>query len=85
MSRYDGAAGSSVRSDDLQISVWFERDRRHLGLSKPDGSSVFDLWDEEVDEAIEDGLLTKPRHPRPSDEDWRIHLLAYARAHGLIS
>jgi hypothetical protein len=60
-------------------------DCKHLALSRPDGSLVFELRDEEVDEAIEDGFLTSPRHPRPRDEDWREHLIDYARHHGLIN
>lgn len=48
----------------LEVSVWFERDRKHLALSRPDGSLAFELRDEEIDEAIEDGFLTSPRHPR---------------------
>ena len=69
----------------LEVSVWFERDRKHLALSRPDGSLVFELRDEEVDEAIEDGFLTSPRHPRPRDEDWREHLVGYARYYGLLT
>ena len=69
----------------LEVSVWFERDRKHLALSRPAGSLVFELRDEQVDEAIEDGFLTSPRHPRPRDEDWREHLVGYARYCGLLT
>jgi hypothetical protein len=64
---------------DLVVSVWFERDRKHLSLSTPQGHSVVDLWDDEIDQLVEDGFLTVPRHPRPSENDWRSHLLAYAQ------
>jgi hypothetical protein len=69
----------------LEVRVWFELDRKHIALSRPDGSLVFELRDEEVDEAIEDGFLTSPRHPRPRDEDWREHLVEYARNYGLLN
>lgn len=74
-----------VNTASLEVSVWFERDRKHLALSRSDGSLVFELRDEQVEEAIEDGFLTSPRHPRPSDEDWREHLINYAHHYGLLS
>jgi len=35
----------------LEVSVWFDRDRKHLTLSRPDGSLVFEM---------RDGRSTKP-------------------------
>lgn len=69
----------------LEVTAWFERDRRHLGLSRSDGTSIFDLFDEAVDEAIEAGFLTTPRKPRPTAEDRRQHLMAYAHSSGLLT
>jgi len=65
-------------------STWFERDRRHVSLQTPNGRTVFELWDDEVDEAIEDGFLSVPRVPRPSDADWQPHAVSYALDMGLI-
>ncbi len=65
-------------------STWFERDRRHISLQTPNGRTVFELWDEAVDEAIEDGFLRAPRVPRPSDADWQPHAVQYALDKGLI-
>lgn len=65
-------------------SVWLERDCAHFTLSTPKGREVFSLWDEDVAQAIEDGFLTTPRHPRPSEAQWQPHLVAYARDQGLI-
>lgn len=65
-------------------SVWFERDRSHIRLETPNHRTIFELWDEDVQHAIEDGFLTQPRVPRPSDEDWQPCAVAYARSQGLI-
>jgi hypothetical protein len=64
--------------------TWFERDRQHVRLEKPDGTVVFELWDDAVGEAVESGYLTAPRVPRPRDADWQPHAVAYARDHGLL-
>lgn len=65
-------------------STWFERDRQHVRLETPDGKTVFELWDDAVSQAIEDGFLTTPRLPRPRDADWQPHAVAYARGQQLI-
>ena len=69
---------------DYVVNVWFERDRKNVGLSTPKGLTIFNLWDEDVDQAIEDGFLPVPRTPRPSDKDWQPCAVAYARSKGLI-
>ncbi len=65
-------------------STWFECDRQHVRLETPDGKPVFELWDDAVSQAIEDGFLTTPRRARPSDADWQPHAVAYAREYKLI-
>lgn len=65
-------------------STWFERDRRHIRLETPLGRVVFELWDDAVEEAIEDGFLTVPRGPRPTAADWQPHAVRYATGRGLI-
>lgn len=73
------------QDSEYEIEVWFERDRQHLALSHPDRRKpIVELWDEAVSEAITDGFLTPPRHPRPTTEMWRAPLLEYARSQGLI-
>ncbi len=57
---------------DLVVSAWFERDRKHLSLSTPQGQCVVDLWDDEIDQLVEDGFLTVPRHPRPGVSSFSV-------------
>jgi len=73
-----------IADHEYVASVWFERDRANVSLSTPEGREIFSLWDEAVGEAVEDGFLTTPRHPRPSESMWQPHLVAYARDQGLI-
>lgn len=70
--------------DDYVCTTFFERDRKHISLETPKGRKIFDLWDEDVDDAIESGFLVAPCHPRPSDSDWQPAALAYAKSYGLI-
>ena len=64
--------------------TWFERDRQNVRLETPRGRVIFDLWDEEVADAVDSGYLTVPRVPRPNDADWQRHAVAYARDTGRI-
>lgn len=70
---------------EYEVEVWFERDRKHLALTHSSRKMpVVELWDDAVNEAIENGFLVPPRHPRPTTEMWRAPLLEYARSHQLI-
>ena len=69
---------------DYLCDTWFERDRAQVRLYTKNGREVFCLNDDDVYEAIQDGFLTRPKVPRPSDADWLPHALAYARYYGLI-
>lgn len=73
-----------IADSELVCSTWFERDRAHVRLETPRGRVIFELWDEDVADAIESGYLQPPRHPRPSDADWQPCAVAYARELGLI-
>ena len=73
-----------IRLEDYVCTTWFERDRKNVRLETPQGRVVFDLWDEEVDEAIEDGFLAPPRVQRPTDKDWQPAAVQYALETGLI-
>jgi hypothetical protein len=74
-----------LSKEDYVCSTWFERDRQHVRLETPEGSTVFELWDEDVSEAIEDGFLTAPRVPRASDTEWQPHAVQYAIDMGLLN
>ena len=78
-----------LRDEDYVASVWFERDRSNVSLSTPKGRVIFDLWDDDVHQAIEDGFLQKPRLTMCSrslndEAAWQPLLVAYAREQGLI-
>jgi hypothetical protein len=64
--------------------TWFERDRQNVRLETPRGRVIFDLWDDDVTDAIESGCLTVPRFPRATDADWQPHAVAFARETGRI-
>ncbi len=67
-----------------ECSTWFERDRAFIELKDSAGRTVFELWDEAVTEAIEDGFLPTPHHPRPSNSHWLPCATRYAQSQGLI-
>lgn len=65
------------RNDPLVLRTWFERDRKWVALvnGKTD-EVVVEFWDDDVDEAIEDGFL--------NPKDFHKSLMAYALSHKLI-
>ena len=79
-----GAPFARTPDQDFVCTTWFERDRSNVRLTTPRGRVVFDLWDEAVSEAIEDGYLKAPRCPRSTDADWQPHAVQCARSWGLI-
>ncbi len=64
--------------------TWFERDRQNVRLETPRGRVIFDLWDDDVTDAIDSGYLTVPRVPRATDADWQPHAAAFARDTGRL-
>jgi hypothetical protein len=43
---------------DTELSVWEERDRLHICLSRKDtGKTMVEWWDDDARQAIEDGFL----------------------------
>lgn len=80
----------AIADNEYIVSVWFERDRANISLSLPDGKVIFELWDEDVDEAITDGFLVPPRLASMSSaaandsEAWRSTVLDYARYYEMI-
>ena len=69
---------------DYVCSTWFERDRASIRLETPRGRVIFELWDEEVSGAIDDGYLPTPNSCRPARGDWQACAVSYARDKGLI-
>lgn len=72
----------SFADHEYVCSTWFERDRKMVSLATPNGRVIFELWDDQVDEAVESGYLPMPRRPRPTDADWQPCAVAYARDMG---
>ena len=56
---------------DTRCNTWFERDRAHVELTDADGRTILEWWDDEVNDAIEDGFL------RPGD--WHASAFEAAR------
>ena len=49
---------TELRIDDTELLTWFERDRAHVELrNRLDDSTIVEWWDEDLSEAVEDGLL----------------------------
>ena len=40
------------------LETWFERDRAHVALISRNGKTLIEWWDEDVNQAIEDGFLS---------------------------
>jgi hypothetical protein len=74
-----------TQAHEFVCHTWFERDRAHIRLETPKGRVVFELWDENVGQAIEDGFLSLPQMPRPTDRDWQPQAVQYALDAGLIT
>ena len=74
-----------IAAGDYVCFTWFERDRANIRLETPNGRDAFDLWDDDVSQAVEDGFLTTLRHPRASSTDWQPHAVRYAIAMSLIT
>lgn len=61
----------------LGCSTWFERDRQHVHLfSGDENTTVLELWDEQVTEAVEDGFA--------NSRDWKASMIDLAGNAGLI-
>lgn len=71
-------------ASEFVCHTWFERDRAHIRLETPRGRVVFELWDDDVHEAIDSGYLARPALPRAGDKDWQPHAVRYAKELDLI-
>jgi hypothetical protein len=54
---YDAATYVEVGIDDTDLETWFERDRAHVDLRDKDGNTIYEWWDDAVEQAIQDGFL----------------------------
>lgn len=74
-----------IEKTRYRASTWFERDIRQVGLvDELTDETIACLEGEDLDSAVEMGLIRAPRHPRPSEEDWLATLLEYATDQGYI-
>jgi hypothetical protein len=62
---------------DTEIHTWFERDRAHVELrNKRTGKTIVEWWDEDVNQAVEDGFLNA--------RDWHGSAYQYAKERGML-
>ena len=67
--------------EDTQLETWFERDRAHVELRDPrTGKTIIEWWDEDVQQAIEDGFLPH----RWTNAKAHAAAFDYAKSVGLI-
>lgn len=63
-------------TNNTECSTWFERDRANVRLTDTRGNEIICLWDDEVNEFIEDGFKTHR-------QSWHEALSEYASEHKL--
>lgn len=62
--------------EPYHVETWFERDRAHVDLQDANDETIIEWWDEDVEQAIEDGFLD----PR----DYYGSAVQYAEEMGLL-
>src|SRR5262249_30520760 len=68
--------------DDTELETWFERDRAHVALvDKHSGETIVEWWDDDVQQAIDDGFLPH----RWSDTKAHEAAFDYAKQVGVIA
>lgn len=66
-----------IDPSDTEIETWFERDRAHVELFVTETEkSIVDWWDEEVEQAVQDGFL--------DPKDWHGSAIKYAQEMDLM-
>ncbi len=71
-------APKPIRFEATEIHTWFERDRAHVELrNKHTQETIFDVWDEDVHEVVENGFL----NPR----NWHTSVYNHAEYLGLLN
>ena len=72
----------ALRFEDTELETWFERDRAHVELrDKHTGQTIVEWWDDDVQQAIEDGYLPH----RWTDAEAHQAAFDYAESIGLIA
>lgn len=56
------------------FSLWSERDRAHAHLMDTDGNTILSIWDNAVNELIEDGFIKSQPNMHTSMADYANHL-----------
>lgn len=80
MNRFNGSqpVAPTYTIDQLTLHTWFERDRSCVELRVEDtDETVFEIWDEDCQQAFEDGFL--------DHRNLKESALEYAQSMGLIS
>jgi len=73
--------GTNYIDDDYKVHTWFERDRAHVELRNETlDQTVVEFWDEDVEQAVEDGFLNLKNKTKTLDS-----LMEYAYDRHLIS
>jgi len=63
-----------IKFQDTSLHTWSERDRAHVQLTnKKTEKTLIEFWDDEVNEAIEDGFLD-PSNLHESVYDYYIEI-----------
>lgn len=66
-----------VKDSDIELETWFERDRAHVEIhNKKTDKTIYELWDDDVRQAVEDGFL--------NPKDWKGSMIEYAKHLGII-
>lgn len=61
----------------MRVETWFERDRSSVILYNENEKTLFELWDEDVAQAVEDGFL--------DPKDYKSSMIKYAKHLGIIN
>lgn len=60
----------------FRVDTWFERDRASIIVSDAEDNEVFEAWDEDVGQLVEDGFI-KSRDIKGSALDYAAYLLGF--------
>jgi hypothetical protein len=81
----DAAASRLVPDKDLELHTWFERDRAHVELRHGITElTVVEWWDEMVDQAMADGILSGGKGPRIDEAALKSSVVEHAASLGLL-
>lgn len=64
--------------NNTECTEWFERDRAMVRLTDTRGNEILCLWDEDVNQFVEDGF-------KKLSQSWHLALCEYATEHKIRS